>query len=110
MKQGSGTPLVVLHHSFGSHGWLPLYDRLAERHEVYFPDLPGFGESSRPDWARDPRDLASMMGLMLDRLGLERLTLVGMGFGGWLAAEMAIMNQGRLDQLVLVGGGRHSTP
>ena len=102
LKKGSGKPLVVLHHSISNHGWLPLYERLSRTFTVYVPDLPGFGESARPEWD-SVRDEAIQVQFMLDRLGLDRVTLVGFGFGGFLAAEMATMNQHRLERLVLVG-------
>ncbi len=103
LQKGTGEPLVVLHHSMSNHGWLPLYERLAERFSVHVPDLPGWGESDRPDWARNVRDLAILVELWMESLGLERVTLVGCGFGGWVAAELATMNQRRLASLVLVG-------
>jgi len=82
---------------------MPLYERLAESFAVTVPDLPGYGESERPDWARDPRDLAVIMQRLLDKLELEDVTLVGLGFGGFIAAEMASLNYTRLSRLVLVG-------
>jgi pimeloyl-ACP methyl ester carboxylesterase len=39
----------------------------------------------------------------LDKLGLEGVTLVGAGLGGFIAAEMAVMNESRLSRLVLIG-------
>ena len=56
LKGGAGTPVVVLHHSTGNPGWIPFYERLAERASVYVPDLPGYGQSARAEWAREPRD------------------------------------------------------
>lgn len=103
LKGGSGDSLVVLHHEIGSAGWTPLHDRLAQDFTVYAPDLPGYGRSERLEWARHPRDLALVMQGLLDELGIQTCTLVGLGFGGWLAAEMVPMNQGRFSELVLVG-------
>lgn len=100
---GKGAPLLVLHHSTGNPGWLPFYERLAESFTVYVPDMPGYGQSERPDWARDPRDIAILIARLLDRLELERVTLVGLGFGGYVAAELATMEPSRLYALVLVG-------
>jgi pimeloyl-ACP methyl ester carboxylesterase len=40
---------------------------------------------------------------MLDALDADRVHLVGLGLGGWAAAEMATMNQNRLVTLTLVG-------
>ena len=96
--------MVVLHHSTGSPGFTPFLDQLAESHSVLAPDMPGYGQSTRPEWARDPRDIAILLQYALDQLGLkDDVTLVGLGFGGYVAAEMATMNQRRLRALVLVG-------
>ncbi len=103
LQGGDGDPVVVLHHSTGNIGWLPFYESLAERFAVTVPDMPGYGQSERPEWAREPRDIAILLGELLDKLELEQVTLVGLGFGGFVAAEMATMNQGRLKRLVLIG-------
>jgi pimeloyl-ACP methyl ester carboxylesterase len=70
---------------------------------VYLPDMPGFGQSTRPDWAREPRDIAILLIQALDKLGLDRVALAGFGFGGFVAAELATMASRRLSHLVLVG-------
>jgi len=103
LKGGSGVPLVTLHHSTGSPGWLPVHDELAAKAEVYLPDMPGYGQSTRPEWAREARDIAILLGQALDKLGLEKVALAGFGFGGFVAAEFATMASGRLSHLVLVG-------
>lgn len=99
---GSGEPLLVVHHDIGNQGWTPFYDALAGRFRVIVPELPGFGKSDRPAWARHPRDLAMILELMLDKLDIDSAVLVGLGFGGWIAAEMAVMSQRRFRRLVLV--------
>lgn len=103
LRGGSGDPLVVLHHSTGNPGWIPFYEQLSLSFAVDVPDLPGFGQSERPDWAREPRDLAIQAGHLLDGLGLEEVCLVGLGFGGFVAAELACISPSRLASLVLVG-------
>jgi pimeloyl-ACP methyl ester carboxylesterase len=104
LKGGTGSPLVVLHHSTGNPGWVPFYEKLATKHAVTVPDMPGYGQSARPEWARDARDLAILVGHALDKLGLTSgVSLVGLGFGGFVAAEMATMNQARLSNLTLIG-------
>ena len=104
MEKGSGPPLLVLHHSTGSPGWTAVCELLANSHRVLLPDLPGYGQSQRPEYARDPRDIAMLLQFALDQLELSQdVVLVGLGFGGFIAAEMAAMNQGRLRALVLIG-------
>lgn len=102
LRGGAGAPMCILHHDIGNPGWLPLYDSLAQQFRVTVPDLPGWGGSERPQWMRSVRDLAVEMNLLLDAEGIADLVLVGLGFGGWVAAEMATMNQARLKRLVLV--------
>jgi len=99
-RAGKGKPVVVLHHDIGGY-WNAFHDTLAATHTVVAPDLPGFGDSERPQWARSVRDLAAVVALALDKLGLERPAVVGLGFGGWMAAELATFAQGRLGPLVL---------
>ena len=84
---GTGSPLVVIHHDIGSGGWSPFHNALAGSYRVLAPELPGYGKSDRPNWARHPRDLAMLLGLWIDQLGLDDVVLVGLGFGGWLAAR-----------------------
>jgi pimeloyl-ACP methyl ester carboxylesterase len=103
LRKGEGPPLLVLHDSLGNLGWLPFYERLASSFDVIVPDLPGYGKSDRPDWARSPRDLAILTLQLLDRLDINGITMVGIGFGGFVAAEMATMQQSRFGRLVLVG-------
>lgn len=103
LEGGTGDPLVVLHHSTGNVGWAPLHEQLAASGRVIAVDMPGYGQSERPEWAREPRDLAIMLLQALDRMQLQSAALVGLGFGGFVAAEMATMNRSRLASLVLVG-------
>jgi pimeloyl-ACP methyl ester carboxylesterase len=102
-RAGSGRPVLVLHHDIGSPDRLDFYDALAGRFDVLIPHHPGYGKSERPLWLRSVRDVAMMYQWLLSDLGIERPSLVGLGFGGWIAAEMAVMTPDRLHRLVLVG-------
>ena len=100
---GDGPTIVVLHHSTGSLGWLPFYDLLAENYTVLVPDLPGYGQSERPAWAREPRDIALILSAFILKMDLSNIHLIGFGLGGFLAAEIATFGHERLDRLILVG-------
>src|SRR5579863_8727406 len=102
-RGGRGRPVVVLHHDIGTPDDLPFYDALADRFDVIVPRHPGFGEPERPQWMRHPRDIASLYQWLLADLGIERASLVGLGFGGWIAAEMAALAPRDFHRLVLVG-------
>src|SRR6516225_12252757 len=102
-RAGSGRPVLVLHHDTGSPERLDFYDELANRFDVLLPHHPGYGKSERPQWLRSVRDVAVMYQSLLAELGIGRPSLIGLGFGGWIAAEMATMAPREFHRLVLVG-------
>ncbi len=102
-RAGSGAPVLVLHHDIGTLDRLPFYDALAANNDAIVVKHPGFGKTERPDWMRHPRDLAAMYRWLLADLGLSNASLVGLGFGGWIAAEMASQGPTDFAKLVLVG-------
>jgi pimeloyl-ACP methyl ester carboxylesterase len=102
-KGGTGDPLLLLHHDIGSLESLPFYDALAKRFTVYIPSHPGYDGSERPGWMRGVRDIAVMYQSLIASLELAKVSLLGLGFGGWIAAEMATMSPQAFRRLVLVG-------
>lgn len=102
-KAGSGAPLVILNHEIGTPETLPFYDELAKQFTVYRPTHPGYDGSDRPGWMRNVRDLAVLYQWLIAEQGIQGASLVGLGFGGWVAAEMATMSPQALGKLVLVG-------
>jgi len=102
-RAGSGRPVLVLHHDIGSPQRLDFYDELADRFDVLVPHHPGYGKSERPQWLRSVRDVAVIYQSLLAELSVERPSLLGLGFGGWIAAEMATMAPRDFHRVVLVG-------
>src|SRR5580704_14018621 len=103
-RGGSGRSVLVLHHDTGTLDKLPFYEALSARFDVIVPVHPGFSEKSeRAQWMRHPRDIAALYQWLLADLGVERASLVGLGLGGWIAAEMAALAPRDFHRLVLVG-------
>src|SRR5262249_43428952 len=102
-RAGRGRPVLVLHHETGTLDRLPFYDALAGHYDVLVPHHPGYSRSERPEWMRSVRDIAIVYRGLLSELGVKNAALVGLGFGGWIAAEMAIMAPSDVSKLVLVG-------
>ncbi len=100
-RAGSGPALLVLHHDIGTPERLPFYDLLAERFTVLAPHHPGWGRSERPGWMRGVRDIAAIYQALLADQNLSDVSLVGLGFGGWVAAEMASLAPRDFRRLVL---------
>lgn len=101
-RAGAGPVALIIHHETGNPGWLAFHQQLAQSHDVILPTLPGWDGTQRGEWMRSVRDIAAVTSLILDELGVGKAMLVGLGFGAFIAAEMATFNQDRLDGLVLV--------
>src|SRR5712691_5449816 len=106
-RAGAGAPVLVLHHEIGTPPGLPFYEALAREFTVLVPSHPGYDASSRPEWLRNVRDVAVVYQWLLGELAITRslseVSIVGLGFGGWIAAEMATMAPRSFRRLVLVG-------
>lgn len=103
-KGGSGEPLLVLHSELGVPGWLEAHRALARHFTVYVPSLPGFGQSSRPEWITSIRDLAAWVAWLVRDLKLPQpMNVIGFSMGGWVAAEIATVNSSIFKKMVLVG-------
>lgn len=104
---GDGPPALVLHHDIGAPERPAFYDALARHFTVFAPAHPGYDGSPRPHWMRSVRDMAVVyQGLLAQQPATREpgtVTLIGLGFGGWIAAEMATMAPRAFRRLVLVG-------
>jgi pimeloyl-ACP methyl ester carboxylesterase len=105
LEGGSGAP-VVLVHGLGSRAldWGPLLPELLRAgFHVYAMDLPGFGESSKPaDRSYSIAEQAAFVEAFLEAMHLDRVALVGISMGGWIAGTVALDAPQRVDRLVLV--------
>jgi pimeloyl-ACP methyl ester carboxylesterase len=93
----------VLHGEEGHEGWLAFHEALASSAEVLAPSHPGYGQTECPPWLSTVQHQAVFYHWFLQEAGLGPVDLVGIGVGGWIAAEMAVMCTGPLAHLVLVG-------
>jgi pimeloyl-ACP methyl ester carboxylesterase len=101
-QAGQGAPLVYLHGAGDLGDWGPALSLLARDFTVYRPDHPGFNHSDDDPSVDTVLDMAFSYLDLLDRLGLDRASLVGVSLGGWIAAQIAVLAPGRAAKLVLV--------
>src|SRR5215510_8063674 len=88
LEAGHGEPLLFLHSAMGAGVWTEGIAQLAERFRVLLPDHPGFGPSPLPDWLIGMDDMVFHYLDLLDALDIrEPVRVVGVSFGGWIAAE-----------------------
>jgi pimeloyl-ACP methyl ester carboxylesterase len=102
LRGGAGPDLLFLHGAGGAGRWLEFQVRLSERFTVSCPSHPGHGGSPAAEWIEHISDLAFHYLDFLDERRLERVHLVGASFGGWIAAEIAVMASHRLASLTLI--------
>ena len=100
--EGEGSPILFLHAGHGFDTSDPLVARLAKAHRVIAPSLPGFGASPRPHDVTTVDDIAYRMLDLIEDMDLRDLTVIGVSFGGWVAAELATKASDRIARLVLI--------
>jgi pimeloyl-ACP methyl ester carboxylesterase len=92
IDEGSGDPIVLLH-GIPTWGylWQDLIPSLSGNHRVLVPDLLGFGYSDRSDrFDRSIARQAEMIDAWLEKLGVERASLVAHDIGGGVALRLAV--------------------
>ncbi|MBF6567801.1 MAG: alpha/beta fold hydrolase [Candidatus Binataceae bacterium] len=102
LAAGSGEPLLILHDELGDIEWRPWHAELAKRRRVLIPASPGFGVSAPVEWISSVRDLACFHARFLRELKIDRVDVIGLSFGGWIAAEMAANCASQFARMVLV--------
>lgn len=100
-------PLVLLHGYMATSAmWVPNIADFARDHRVYAVDVMGQpGRSIPGDPICNVADFVSWLTGTLDGLHLDRVSLVGMSFGGWLALNYAVAVPQRVRKLVLLSPG-----
>src|SRR5580765_6780689 len=99
-RAGRGPVVLFLHGAGGVPQWLPFFDALAERYELWVPEHPGFGGSDDLPRIRSMADLAMFYLDLIEEAGLDGVHLIGNSMGGWLAAEILIRDRSRFRSLV----------
>lgn len=106
LTAGATGSVVVLLHGAGldsaTLSWGEVIGPLAAQHRVFAPDLPGYGDSSRPALAYTIDFYVTVLKHMLERLHLEKVSLVGLSMGGAIALGLTLALPTRVEKLILV--------
>jgi pimeloyl-ACP methyl ester carboxylesterase len=99
-------PFLLLHGGGGVATMAGFADLLAERthSRVLLPTHPGFAGTPKAESLTGVTELARLYAGLLEELDLTDVTVVGNSFGGWLAAEIALLNSPRVSGAVIVDG------
>lgn len=102
-RSGKGEPVVLLHGiAHSSKVWERVIPALEGRNEVIALDLPGCGRSDKPDTDYALGTQAAAVRYVLDRLGLDLVTVIGHSLGGGVAMTLAYQYPERVGRLGLV--------
>lgn len=104
--QNAARPLVLLHGGSGSWThWLRNIEALvAAGHQLWVPDLPGFGDSALPPQGSDADALiAPLHAGLAQLLQGQPCDLIGFSFGGMTAGMLLAAHPHLAARLVLVG-------
>jgi len=108
LESGKGKKKHILFiHGLGSAAdrWMKIPDELSSDFHSVAIDLPGFGESDKPekmDYTIDQFKNIIISFLNKILIHNEEISLVGHSLGGYIASEIAIQHQNNIGQLVLI--------
>jgi len=105
---GSGEPIILLH-GFGgcSQNWLPFTSELSKHYRLIIADLRGHGYSTNPDNKFTHKEAANDVLLLLEKLGIDKFSAMGMSSGGMVLLHMVTQQPERFRALVLVSTPSH---
>ncbi len=88
--------------------WQYNFEELAKHFHVIALDLPGFGNSSKPDIQYKIEDFTRYLTGFLDAKKIDRASLAGLDIGGMIALDFVLAHPERVDKLVLINSeGTH---
>lgn len=110
IDRGAGIPIVLIPGLQGRWEWMrPTIDALARHHRVLTFSLCDEPTSGFPcDPANGFTNFIEQIDLALDRSGVERAAVVGVSYGGLIAAEFAGRRPQCVTRLVLTSALHHS--
>jgi pimeloyl-ACP methyl ester carboxylesterase len=96
-------PLFLLHGMMGTGAaWLPNVADFSKHYRIYAIDLIGEPNKSEPVGpVKNRREFAEWLVEVFDSLGIDRASIVGNSFGGFLALNQSSHTPDRIEKLVL---------
>lgn len=97
-------PLLLLHAaSFSATDWLPNIAALSQNFRTYAVDILGEpGKSVQTRSLKNISDVGDWLLDVLDKLDIQRISMAGHSFGGWITVGFALHAPERLNRIVLL--------
>lgn len=103
-SKGNGKTVLLLHDISPSSSMKdlePLFV-LSSNHMILAPDLVGFGKSSKKDEIPNYKVQANVVSELLDRVNVHEFSAVGLGWGGQICIQLALMLRKNMVSMVLI--------
>ncbi|XP_049376786.1 uncharacterized protein LOC125841665 isoform X1 [Solanum stenotomum] len=103
-KSSKMKPSLILIHGFGPHGvwqWRPQISFFSNDFDLYIPSLVFFGRSTTKSLQRSEVFQATCIVKLLEKLSIEKCSIIGTSYGGFVAYHMAKMLPGRVEKVII---------
>ncbi len=109
VEGGSGAPLLCL------PGWPQTWysfhtiaPELSKKFKVIIVDIRGMGSSDKPESGYDKKNMAKDIYELIQKIGLEKVSLLGHDIGGMVATSFAFNYPESIEKLILMDGSHPS--
>jgi pimeloyl-ACP methyl ester carboxylesterase len=106
MAGQEGAPPVLLLHGGGYDSASLSYKQsvgpFSQYYRVFAPDWPGYGDSDKSKMRYTTEYYVDFLSQLMDALGLEKASLVGISMGGAISLGFSLQSPQRVEKLVLV--------
>lgn len=87
------------------YAWHQVMNLLGDRYHIIAPDLPGQGDSDKPQSGYDTQALAGKVSGLMQKLNVRRFYLAAHDVGAWVAWPYAMLYREQIIKLALLDAG-----
>ncbi len=105
-QYGNGDNCILFLHGWGSNK--ESFNRIIQKmtnnqkYKLIAIDFPGFGESNMPNTPVGTKEYSEWIIQFIEKIGLNRVTLVGHSFGGRISIRIASSRPELVDKVILI--------
>jgi pimeloyl-ACP methyl ester carboxylesterase len=109
VEGGSGEPLILLpgwpQNWYSYHTIAP---ELSKKFKVIIVDIRGMGSSEKPESGYDKKNMAKDIFELIQKLGLDKVSILGHDIGGMVATSFAFNYPDAIKKLIIMDGAHPS--